>query len=560
MSDRKTFENSVTPLPKDEGVIHNGLMLNAVEPENLNEKMTVLFSFGPSKDVLDELEAKVAKGETASPAELQKAYGSKDKDRDALIAWLKKEGFEITEVSDDGASVYARATAKQIEKSLAVTMTRVTKDGISYTSAQNAPSLPSKVGEGVNAIIGLQPFRRAHKFSRMRVPYHGNRASLDGTAAAATKKNGASKSTKKKSAKKGGTGAAGPTTNIANNPPFLVSEILKAYNADGLSVTGKGQTIAILIDTFPADSDLKKFWQRNNVPVKLSQIQKINVKGGQLPPREGEETLDVEWASGIAPGANIRVYASGSLSFVDLDRALDRIIADVPFHPGFRQLSISLGLGETFMAPGEVIVQHSKFLRLAAMGVNVFVSSGDAGSNPSASGHSSNGPLQAEYESSDVSVIGVGGTSLTLKTSGAVQSEVGWPGSGGGKSIFFDRPTWQKGNGVPGGTKRLIPDVSLAADPDKGAFLVFQGDNVQIGGTSWSAPVWAGFCALMNEARSKAGKGFLPFLNPLIYPLLGTASFRDVKSGSNGAFTAGPGYDMVTGIGVPNVKKLIAAL
>jgi kumamolisin len=149
---------------------------------------------------------------------------------------------------------------------------------------------------------------------------------------------------------------------------------------------------------------------------------------------------------------------------------------------------------------------------------------------------------------------------LTLKTGGGVATEVGWPGSGGGKSIFFNRPSWQKGAGVPAGTKRLVPDVSLAADPDKGAFLVFQGDNVQIGGTSWSAPVWAGFCALMNEARAKAGKPFLPFLNPLIYPLLGTASFRDVTSGNNGAFTAGPGYDMVTGIGVPIIKKLIQAL
>src|ERR1043166_3675075 len=155
-------------------------------------------------------------GETVSPGELQKSYELNDKDRDALIAWLKKEGFEITEVSDDGSSVYARASAKQIQKSLAVTMTSVTKDGITYTSAQDAPSLPSKVGAGVNAIIGLQPFRRAHKFSRMRVPYHANRASMNGTAAS-TKTSAASKSTTKKAAKKGGTGAAGPTTNIANN-------------------------------------------------------------------------------------------------------------------------------------------------------------------------------------------------------------------------------------------------------------------------------------------------------------------------------------------------------
>src|SRR5262249_39001792 len=304
----------------------------------------------------------------------------------------------------------------------------------------------------------------------------------------------------------GKAGASGPSPNIQNAPPYLVSEILKAYNANGLSVTGKGQTIAILIDTFPADSDLKAFWKRNNLPASINRIEKINVKSGPLPMREGEETLDVEWASGIAPGAKVRVYASGSLSFVDLDRALDRIIADLSSQPGMRQLSISLGLGETFMAPAEVAVQHQKFLRLAAAGVNVFVSSGDAGSNPSASGHSSMGPIQAEYESSDSSVIGVGGTTLTLAAGGGVASEVGWPGSGGGKSIFFNRPSWQAGVGMPSGRKRLVPDVSLAADPDKGAFLVFQGNPVQIGGTSWSAPVWAGFCALINEARAKASK------------------------------------------------------
>jgi kumamolisin len=127
---------------------------------------------------------------------------------------------------------------------------------------------------------------------------------------------------------------------------FLVGEVLRAYNADGLSVTGKGQTIAILIDTVPADSDLKLFWKWNNLPISLNQVVKINVKGGPLPSTEGEETLDVSWASGIAPGATVRVYASGSLQFVDLDRTLDPIIADLPSQSGMRQLSISLGLAK----------------------------------------------------------------------------------------------------------------------------------------------------------------------------------------------------------------------
>lgn len=540
MSDRKVFQDSVTPLPEQSGVTHTGLIVNAATPETHEEKMTVLFSLTIPAESQAELEDRVAKGEVVPLAELQKNYAPNTDDRDTLVAWLKSQGYEITQISKDGTSVYARASVDQIKQSLQVNMVRVTKDGITYTAAQNAPSLPADIGKSVHAIIGLQPFRQARKQSRKYIPQEDNGAPL------VVK----------------GNNAAAPSPTIQNAPPYLIAEVLKAYNADGLSVTGKGQTIAILIDTFPSSADLTAFWKRNHIPATANRIGKINVKGGQLPPPEGEETLDVEWSSGIAPGAKIRVYASGSLSFVDLDQALDRIIADLPSHPGMRQLSISLGLGETFMGgpDGEVRTQHAKFLRLAAAGVNIFVSSGDAGSNPDDTGHGSTGPTQAEYESSDSSVIGVGGTTLVLAADGTVASETAWPSSGGGKSIFFTRPVWQTGVGVPTGNERLVPDVSLAADPNKGALLILHGQPVQMGGTSWSAPVWAGFCALINEARANAKKPLLPFLNPLLYPLMGTACFRDIQTGSNGAFTAGPGYDMVTGIGVPNIKELIQAL
>jgi len=539
MADRKVFQDSVTALPEQMGLTPHGLMVQAMEAEHSEEPMTLLFSLAIPKEAQDELESRVAKGEVVSFDEMKKSYSPKAADVDGLVSWLKGQGYEILQTGPDGTGVYARAKASQIEQSLQVKMVRVTKEGLTYTAAQNAPSLPVDVGKSVHAIIGLQPFRQAHKHNRTCAPKNGNRASLPTGAAA----------------------AANPSPNIANAPPYLVEEILKTYDADGLGVTGEGQTIAILIDTFPTDSDLTSFWMRNNVPVTLAQIQKINVKGGLVPVPEGEETLDTEWSSGIAPGATIRIYATGSLKFVDMDLALDRIIADLPSQPGMRQLSMSLGLGETFLGgpQGEVATQHQKFVRLAAAGVNVFVSSGDAGSNPDSTGHSPTGPTQAEYESSDPFVIGVGGTTLKLSAAGGVASETGWTSGGGGKSIFFNRPAWQKGNGVPAGTQRLVPDVSLTADPNEGAMLVIHGKVKQIGGTSWSAPVWAGFCALMNEARTKAGKPLLPFLNPLIYPLMSTC-FRDIKAGSNGAFNAGPGYDLVTGIGVPNVKALIKAL
>ena len=72
--------------------------------------------------------------------------------------------------------------------------------------------------------------------------------------------------------------------------------------------------------------------------------------------------------------------------------------------------------------------------------------------------------------------------------------------------------------------------------------------------------MWAGFCALINSARVKAGKQPLPFLNPLIYPLATTPCFRDIQTGNNGVYHATAGYDLVTGLGVPNVEELVRAL
>ena len=534
MVDRKVFTDSVTELPSSPGVTPHGLILNKAKQEARNERLDLLFSLAMQSK--DDLEKKVAAGETVTAADLNKTYAPKTSDVEGLKKWLTAQGFKVTGQSADGASVYANGTVDQIEQSLQVNMIDVTKEGISYTAAQNAPSLPADVGASVHAIIGLQPFRHAYKHRARALVAH-NRAAL---------------------------GANGqPTPNTVNAPPYLVSEILKAYNGSGLGVTGKGQTIAILIDTFPADSDLAAFWTANGVNPNPARIVKVNVGGGHLPPIEGEETLDASWTSGIAPEATIKIYATGSLQFVALDKALDRIVSDAGSNSTMRQLSISLGLGETYLGgpTGEVATQHQKYLKLAALGVNVFVSSGDAGSNPGPDGHTANGPLQPEYGASNSTVIGVGGTSLKLNAAnGTVASETAWTGSGGGDSRDFTRPVWQKGPRVPAGNHRSVPDVAAAADPNTGAFLVLHGKPLQIGGTSWAAPVWAAFAALINEARHNKGLPSLPYLNPLIYPLHGTSAFRDIVAGNNGGFSAGKGYDRVTGLGAPDVSALLTAL
>jgi len=158
----------------------------------------------------------------------------------SLVAWLKAQGFDVVKQTLDGTGVYAQRYRRSDRAE------SWGQDGPSY---QRRPHLygrsersefTSEVAGSVHAIIGLQPFRQAHKHNRKRVPKGGNRASLCTKSAA-----GALSST-----------TAAPSPNIANAPPYLVPEILKGYNADGLSVSGKGQKIAILIDTFPNDTDL----------------------------------------------------------------------------------------------------------------------------------------------------------------------------------------------------------------------------------------------------------------------------------------------------------------
>ena len=438
MVERKVFADSVVPLPDEPGLTPRGLMVQAAAPPQLNDQMRVLFSLHIPANAEAELEKRVAAGDVISPEELQQKYAADPGDRKKLVSWLKGQHFDVTGVSPDGTSVYASANAEQIAKSLDVDMVRVTKEGVTYTAAKNAPSLPADVGNSVQAIIGLQPFHQARKHFRM-CPQDGDPVSLSAPAPKAAPKGGR--------AARGTTRKAAATPAIANKPPYLVAEILKAYGADGLTVTGTGQTIAILIDTVPNPADVKKFWTVNGLPASSPRVTTINVNGVALPPPSGEESMDAEWSSGIASGANIRIYATGTLNFADIGRGLDAILTDLPKYPGMRQLSISLGLGETYQeGPGGspdayVRAQHQQFLKLAAAGVNVFVSSGDAGSNPDNTGHGATGPLQVEYESSDPYVIGVGGTSLQLAPNGTVAAETGWAAGGGGDSVLFPRPT-----------------------------------------------------------------------------------------------------------------------
>jgi sugar lactone lactonase YvrE len=464
----------------------------------------------------NELQDRVARGERITPAEMAAKYFPLAADHDRLVQWLKNQGLEVTRTDDNRIAVFGQASVSAVARAFQVTFARVAANGAEYTSAVAAPSLPADLAASVLGIHGLQPHIRRHPLSAPR-PRQPNLQ-----------------------------------TDAASG--FLPAQIAGAYDATGLGVDGTGQTIAIYALAYPQMSDLTAFWTAAGVTDVLTNITTVDVAGGPgaSPGSDviDEVSLDAEWASALAPGAKIRIYGANGSDPGENDEILQQVYADVPSNPGMNQLCICIGGNELEVAQDYLAIEAQYMANLASVGVSVLVASGDNGSNP-------DGRLQVDYPASDPDVTAVGGTSLSLNVSGMVAAETAWTHGGGGISAVFARPSWQAGAGVPPGSMRLVPDVAAVADSVLGAEVIIAGSPMEFDGTSWATPIWSAFCALLNQKLGGAAPAGL--LNPKLYPLIGTTSFRDITSGTNGSYSAGPGYDLCTGIGVPDVTNLLAA-
>ncbi len=314
-------------------------------------------------------------------------------------------------------------------------------------------------------------------------------------------------------------------------------QVASAYNFP-LQATGKGYTAGIVELGGGYDpSQLASYFQSQGLPVPMFHDVQIGNGSNQSDGpdgADGEVQLDLEIAGSIATGATFRVYFAGN-SDADFLDALKQATLECD------GVSISWGASENQWDSATMDAFETVIKAARANGVPVFVAAGDSGSQDS-----SGVGNQTDFPASAPSAIGCGGTRLTLDSSGQRASETVWDdnprqsATGGGVSRHF-----------PG---RTVPDIAGNADPDTGYEVAIDGQSYVIGGTSAVAPLMLGLHALLWELVGGATFDLSNLIatNP--------QCCFDVTSGNNGGYRAGPGRDNVTGWGVPDGGKLLAAL
>ncbi len=351
---------------------------------------------------------------------------------------------------------------------------------------------------------------------------------------------------------------------------------------NGATDGGGGDCIGIIEDSDFADASVTLF--NTNFSLPAANVTRVfaDTSSPGINVDQTEALVDIEWAHAAAPGALIKVYI-GNEAFQTFDPLTDAIRKSITDN-SCGAISISYvfcGAPDSFYT----MTLGPWFAQAATQGQSVFAASGDWGSAGLVLGSGDRcmtaiTPNVSEM-SADPNVTSVGGTQFTAtfdqdgNNVGHVPESAwsnGIGATGGGKSAVFAKPTYQNSL-TPNDGMRDIPDISLgASNTAPGFFWVDASFGVPvlrccIGGTSISAPVWAGYAKLISQLGGVQGR--IGNMNPRIYQLgaMGDESqsgLRDVLTGNNAfngvpGFNAGAGYDLTTGFGSPDVQTFAAA-
>ncbi len=305
---------------------------------------------------------------------------------------------------------------------------------------------------------------------------------------------------------------------------------------------GSGHATGVAISGDFQESDLSTYLSYFGIARAGPATTRVEVDGGATySPSSGdseEATLDVETIVGNAPGTHLYIYLFPDLSSQHIEDGYNRAVSDGVIDV----LNPSFGGCETgdtsFDSTTNQIAQQG-----AAKGITFSASSGDSGSAECSGSTGVSSPASGSY------FMAIGGTSLTVTSSGAYSSETAWSGSGGGVSTVFAEPTYQQGVSGASSSGRNVPDVAFVADPNTGDSLYFAGGWAgPIGGTSWASPIFSALQTEINQ-RQNSRNGFVNTRVYNVFKASGYADFHDITSGSNGAYSAHSGFDNVTGIG-----------
>jgi len=503
-----------------------------------------------------------------SPEEFAQRFGASDADIATISSWAQSQGLTVDEVARGHRWIVVSGSAAQFESAFQTEIHQYLVNGETHYANSTDPTIPAAMQGVVVAVNGLNDFR-------MR-PHH--RAPANVTQAYATD----------------------PKYTSTHGSHYISpGDLAVIYNIKPLhdsGFDGTGQSIAVAGQTEINLSDIETFRSTFGLPAKDPQLVLVprsrnpGISQGDL----AEADLDIEWASAAATNANIIFVYSYDVSTSE-QYAVDQNLAPI--------LTTSYGLCEAEMPTSQITAMQTIAEQGNAQGMTLLAASGDDGGADC--DDTSNPGLQVDVPSSIPEFTGVGGTELVEgsgqywsasnaasgasalsyipETSWNDSKEDGEPSaSGGGASTVFSKPSWQTGPGVPSDNARHVPDVALSASADHDGYLVYTGGSQQVyGGTSAPTPSFAGIVAILNQYLVSSGAQSAPGLgniNPKLYALAQSApgAFHDITTGNNivtvacssrsafcgtqaVGFSAGVGYDEVTGLGSVDAAQLAAA-
>jgi uncharacterized protein (TIGR03437 family) len=491
------------------------------------------------------------------PEEYADRFGASQAEVNKVTAWIQGQGLAVTAVSRGRNWIAISGPAAQIENAFQTEIHEYVVEGVTHFANATEPSVPSTLGGVIQTVRGLHNFR-PKPFRRVLKP--------------------AFTSTK-------------GSHYLAPNDVATIYDVTPLYSA---GINGSGQKVVVAGQTQVNLSDIRTFRSTFNLPSNDPQM--MLVPGSQDPGVSSDDLpeadLDLEWSGAVARNATVLyVYASDVMTAVQY--AIDQNLAPV--------LSLSYGLCELEFGSADAQTLRSFAKQANAQGMTWISSSGDDGGADC--NDSQNPGLAVDLPASIPEVTALGGTEFQegsgnfwKATNDSNQASAlsyipervwndsavdGQPAAGGGGvSIFFSKPSWQTGPGVPSDNARHVPDVSLSASADHDGYLVYTGGSLEVfGGTSVSAPAFAGMATLLNQylvssgAQPAAGLGNM---NPALYALAQSAptAFHDVTAGDNivtvacatssrrcsstpVGFSAGVGYDSASGLGSVDAFNLV---